>query len=98
MMLKLRTVLIFVLASVSMTLSSSAYSQVDTWELVAKLCGRLQHTDRIPHKNNPGQYSEKNNPIKDAKLTAYEAPGNSVCCSNAHVAGEATTNKTGYFE
>ena len=97
-MLKVRTVLIYVLASASMTLSSSAQPQDDTWELVAKLCGRLQHTERVPHKSLPGQFSQKISPIKDAKLIAYEAPSNSVCCSNVRVAGEVTTNKTGNFE
>jgi hypothetical protein len=97
-MLKMRAILIFVLASASVTLSSSAHPQVETWELVAKLCGRLQHSNRIPHKNIPGQFSEKISPIKDAKLVAYEAPSNSVCCSNTRVAGEATTNKNGNFE
>ena len=65
---------------------------------MAKLCGRLERTDRIPDKKVPGLYAEKNTPIKDAKLIAYEARSNAECCSNARVAAETVTNKSGSFE
>jgi hypothetical protein len=97
-MSKIRIALVFVFTSISMTLASSSPPQVDEWELVAKLCGKLEHTQQIPPKRFPGEYSEKNDPIQNAKLVAYEAPNNSVCCSKARVAGEAITNKSGYFE
>jgi hypothetical protein len=97
-MLKIRTGLIIVLASASMILASPVQPQAENWELVSKLCGRLEHIDRTPDKKNPIQYSMKNRPIKNAKLVAYEAPNNTTCCSNVPVAGETTTNETGAFE
>jgi hypothetical protein len=97
-MSRLRIAAIVLVAAVSSTLASPVRPQFEEWELVAKLCGRLERTDRVPDKVVPGQYSEKNSPIKDAKLVAYEARSNAECCSNAKVAAETVTNKSGSFE
>src|SRR5678815_5144872 len=97
-MSKLRIAMIVLMASASWTLASPAQPQFEEWELVAKLCGRLERTDRIPDKAVPGQFAEKNSPIKDVKLVAYEARSNAECCSNAKVAAETVTNKSGSFE
>jgi len=97
-MSKLRIALILLLAPASWTLASPTRPQLDEWELVAKLCGRLERTDRTPDKNFPGQYSEKDSPIKDVKLVAYEARSSGSCCANASVAAETVTNKSGSFE
>src|SRR5262245_43774346 len=97
-MSRFQTAVIFILVSFSMSLALQARPQVETWELVAKLCGNLEQTGFVPDKNRPSQYSEKRIPIQNSKLTLYEAPNNSVCCSNVPVAGETTTSKNGSFE
>ena len=101
-MSKVRIAVLFVVnflaGAATTTMSSPAGPQVEQWELVARVCGKLEHTQQVPDKNNFGRYLNKNSPIKDAKLVLYEAPNNSVCCSNVPVAGEMTTNKSGAFE
>jgi len=100
-MFSIRAALVFILIFVSMllaALASPAQPQVEEWELVAKLCGRLQHIERIPDKKKPIEFSEKKSPIANAKLIAYQAPPNAVCCSKFLAAGETTTNKNGAFE
>jgi len=97
-MLKIRTVLVLILASASLTLASPARPQFDETELVAKLCGRLEQIDSTPDKLIPGKYSEKARPLKDVKLVAYKRQSNSECCATAPVAGEIRSDKSGNFE
>ena len=97
-MSKIRTAVIFVLTFASMSMALPPRLEVEEWELVSKLCGKLEHTQLAPDKNKPSQYFAKNVPIQDAKLIVYEAPSNTVCCSSVPVAGEMATSKTGSFE
>ena len=98
MMLKIATALIVVLAAASLTPATPVRQESDNAETVARLCGRLEHTERIPDKINPIKYSEKNTPIKDAKLLAYERRDNAACCKTSSVIAETTTSKSGAFE
>ena len=97
-LLKIKTALIVVLAAASWTLAAPAPQESDEWELVAKLCGKLEYVDHVPDKNNPILYLEKRRPIADAKLLAYERSGNSPCCRNSQVIAETKPNKSGEFE
>jgi hypothetical protein len=94
----IRTALIMFLAATGLTAAAPAKPQFADWELVAKLCGKLEQIDRIPDKTLPDVYSSKNRPVKDATLIAYEGRTTVECCANSKVAGETKSNKSGDFE
>ena len=87
-----------ILAAAGLTAASPATPQFGEWELMEKLCGRLEQIDRVPDKTLPGMYSDKSRPVKDARLVAYEGRSNGECCDNSRVAGETKSNKSGNFE
>jgi hypothetical protein len=97
-LLKIKTALIFVLTAASLTFAAPGAQESDEWELVAKLCGRLEHVDHLPDKKNPILYLEKHSPIAAANLLAYERSGNSTCCRNTPVIAETKPDKSGNFE
>lgn len=96
--MKITTALILVLAAATWALAGPAAQESDEWELVAKLCGKLEYVDHVPDKTNPIRYLEKRRPVADAKLVAYERVGNSICCRNAQVIAETKPDKSGSFE
>ena len=97
-MLKMRAALIAVLSAATLTVAAPVQPQSYEWELVARICGKLEHIDRIPDKRIPGKYSEKHLPVKDAKLLVYEGFSNSPCCKTVPVFAEARSSKSGTFE
>jgi len=97
-MLKIKVALIFVLTAASLTLAAPVQLDSDEWELVAKLCGKLERIDRSQDKSKPTKISERSRPIKDARLLAYARRGNSPCCNATPVIAETRPNKSGTFE
>jgi hypothetical protein len=90
--------LIVILSAAGLTAAAPPEPQFGDWELVAKLCGRLEQIDRVPDKSVPGAYSDKSRPVKETRLVAYEGRSNAECCANSKVAGETKSNKSGNFE
>ena len=98
MSLNFKLALIVILVAATSAFAGPAVQEADEWELVAKLCGKLELVERVLDKKNPITYVEKRSPITDAKLLAYERRDTSPCCRNAEVAAETAPNKSGAFE
>jgi len=90
--------LILILIAASSALAGPVGQEADEWELVARLCGKLEIVEHVADKKSPITYVEKRSPITDARLLAYERRDNSPCCGNASVAAETAPNKSGTFE
>jgi len=97
-LLHFKLALSMILIAASSASAGPAVQEADEWELVAKLCGKLELVEHVADKKNPIIHAEKRSPITEAKLLAYERRDNSSCCRNAEVAAETTPNKSGSFE
>ena len=98
MIVRIRIVLIVLLAAATCTLATPVRSQSYDFELVAKLCGKLEQIDRTPDKRIPGKYSTKYLPVKNARLMAYERNRGTTCCKTAKLVGEIRSSSSGTFE
>jgi hypothetical protein len=94
----MRTVLVAILCAATLPLAAFAQKDSDDFELVARLCGKLERVERIPGKIVPEVYTEKRQPLGDTKLRAYERGYNSNCCDKAPVVAETTSGKSGAFD
>jgi hypothetical protein len=88
--MKINIALIMILIAASSVFAAPVPQEADEWELVAKLCGKLELVEHVADKKNPITFVEKRSPVTDARLLAYERRDNSPCCGNASVAAETT--------
>jgi hypothetical protein len=67
------------------------------WD-VERLCGRVEHVQRIPDKKFANTFSERHRGLSDLTMTLFERRDGQLCC-DALVALEKTrTSRDGRFE
>ena len=94
----MKTILVAIIAATSLAQAAPGQKKADDWDVVPKLCGKLQHIERIPDKTIPNAYSEKSRPLKNINLRAYERRNDSDCCKTVPIVAETASNRTGAFD
>ncbi len=63
--------------------------------IVDRICGRVEHVQRIPIKKQPNNYTEKRKDLKGIPLELYESPGGAPCCDALKKVGSTISGKGG---
>jgi hypothetical protein len=53
---------------------------------VDRLCGILEHSDKIPDRKHPDTFSERRKPLRDIPVSLYDRSENHECCRGGPVA------------
>jgi hypothetical protein len=64
---------------------------------VARLCGCLEHVERIPDGKHVDNFSETREALQGVSLFMYERRENQTCCENLTPIDTAITGKKGLF-
>jgi hypothetical protein len=67
------------------------------WE-VDRLCGKLEHVQKIPDRKNTNSLSEKRKTLREVRLGIYERHENQVCCEGVNAVETTQTGRGGRFE
>jgi hypothetical protein len=67
------------------------------WE-VERLCGKLEHVEKIPDRRNSNNFSEKRNTLRDVEIALYERRENESCCAGRSAIETVRTRRGGRFE
>jgi hypothetical protein len=65
---------------------------------IDRLCGRVEHVQRVPERHNPNSFSEKRKPLRDVQLSLYERRENKTCCAGFSPMETTQTRKNGGFD
>jgi len=88
----------FLLALVSLAVVVNAQDAGKTEPpKVAKLCGKLQHTEDVPVKNAKNTFEEKVRNLPQVTVRLYSAKQGSECCNGMPLAAQAVTGRWGGF-
>ena len=61
---------------------------------IDRLCGRLEHVEKIPDRKHADIFSEKRKALRDVRLVMYERQENEACCEKLSPIDETMTGKT----
>jgi len=64
---------------------------------IDRLCGRLEHVERIPNRKHADTFSETRKALRDVPLAMYERRENEICCENLTPIDTTITGKNGLF-
>jgi hypothetical protein len=64
---------------------------------IDRLCGRLEHVEKIPDRKHADIFSEKPKALRDVRLVMYERQENEACCEKLTPIDEIMTGKNGLF-
>jgi hypothetical protein len=81
-------------------LGSSTLSQtvdLEKWNTVELLCGKLIQVQQIPEKRRANSFTEKQTPIKNATLLLYHRDKEASCCTTESLTAETVSRKDGSF-
>lgn len=67
------------------------------WE-IDRLCGKLEHVQKIPNRKSANTFSEKRKSLRDVPLTLYSRLENEACCSGLTAVEMVHTGRGGHFE
>ena len=67
------------------------------WE-TDRLCGRLQHVERIPDRELENVFSDRRHGLRHLSLALYEQQNSLACCDGLSAMETVTTGKGGRFE
>jgi hypothetical protein len=62
-----------------------------------RLCGRLEHVERIPDRKHADNFSETRKALQGVPLIMYVRRENEACCGNLTPIDTAMTGKRGLF-
>ena len=66
---------------------------------IDRLCGKLDHIQRIPDRKHANNFSERREALRDVSVTLYEPREGEPCCSTANAVIEAAqSGRGGHFE
>jgi hypothetical protein len=65
---------------------------------VDRLCGRLEHVERIPDRKHVDNFPEAREALRDVPVVIYERHENEPCCENSTPIDATRTGKGGRFE
>jgi hypothetical protein len=65
---------------------------------VDRLCGQVEHVQKIPARNKPEISSEKRKPLTGVSLELYEWHEGTACCASSDRKDNTISQKRGYFE
>jgi hypothetical protein len=73
-------------------------ADLEKWNTVSLVCGRLIQVRQIPMKGASNSFTEKEKPVKDANVRLYRRDKDIPCCSAESLAAEAVSGKDGSFD
>ena len=67
------------------------------WE-IDRLCGKLEHVQKISDRKNANTFSEKRKALREVPLGLYERHENQACCEGVSAVETTQTGRGGQFE
>ncbi|HEY1802023.1 MAG TPA: hypothetical protein VGG46_13925 [Terriglobales bacterium] len=65
---------------------------------VDRLCGRLEHVEKIPDRKDANTYSENRKALRGLSVSLFERHEDDTCCESLTAIASVTTDKHGQFE
>lgn len=70
---------------------------LEKWNTVDRMCGKLEHVEKIRARGGTEAVKEKSEPIKKADIRLYQREKGSACCDAALPVAKTTSSKRGEF-
>jgi hypothetical protein len=88
-----------ILLSFALMLSVTALQAQEKkpWE-VDRLCGKLEHVQKIPNRKDANTFSDKRKSLRDVPLALYNRRENEPCCGGLAAVEMVHTDRGGRFE
>ena len=64
---------------------------------IGRLCGRLEHVERVPDRKHPETFSETRKALQGVPLVLYERHENESCCGDVTLIYTTMSGKRGLF-
>jgi Prealbumin-like fold domain len=96
----MRSVTIAICCALLVTILSRqvhAQEEHQPWR-VYRLCGRLEHVQRISGRKHSEHVAERRRPLRDASFSLYVRRENELCCNGLISIATSQTRKDGQFE
>jgi len=76
---------------------SSHAQEKKPWD-IDRLCGRLEHVQKVPDRKNANTFSENRKPLREVSVSLYGRRENEPCCAGLNALETIQTRKGGRFE
>jgi hypothetical protein len=67
------------------------------WE-IDRLCGKLEHVQKVPDRKHANTFSEKRKALREVSLSLYERREHQACCEGMNAVETTQTGRGGHFE
>ena len=65
---------------------------------IDRLCGKLDHVQRIPDRKHANNFSERRKALRDVPLTLFERGDTENCCTTLNEIETVRSGRGGHFE